>query len=389
LKVARTARNETVYYHRNMTKVASLELPKRLESIQALRGVAALLVLFFHMTEFQRQMAEGNAADIALVSSIWDRGWAGVDLFFIISGFIMVYVTRQSGRGFADVRSFMVARLTRIYPLWWVCAGIMSVYFWITYGMPAAPDRVANSSEAFSYATKSFLLIPQAVPPMLGLGWTLIHEMFFYIIFAGLLFLPRKFLPWALGVWALVTLVGSQFITPAAYARDFFELAASPLSLEFIAGGFAGYCVIKGNLFAPKPLFIIGAILVCLGMFFFPAINIGTYTTSRVAVFALPFLLLTYGWVCCELKGTLGVPKWLSRLGDWSYSLYLTHYIVLVTLRRIYRMIMPEELKVGVAGIWDNVLFALLAVLISVMVAAIFYAVIERPSLKLFKSWRH
>jgi len=49
-------------------------------------------------------MAVGNAADIALTSGIWDRGWAGVDLFFVISGFIMVYVTRETGRSFGDVR---------------------------------------------------------------------------------------------------------------------------------------------------------------------------------------------------------------------------------------------------------------------------------------------
>ena len=365
-----------------------IDLPKRLNSIQALRGVAALLVLFFHMAEFQRQMAEGNPSDTALVSGIWDRGWAGVDLFFIISGFIMVYVTRQSGRSFADIRNFIVARVTRIYPLWWVCAGIMAVYFLMTYGMLAAPDRVEGSSDAFAYAARSFLLIPQEVPPLLGLGWTLIHEMFFYIVFAGLLFLPRKYLPWALSVWAILTVIGSQFIAPAAYARNFMELVASPLSLEFIAGGFAGYWVTRGKIIPSKALVIGGALLVFLALFFFPYVELGTYTTSRVAMFALPFLLLTYGWVCCELKGQLKAPKWLSKLGDWSYSLYLTHYIVLVTLRRIYRHVFPEDLKVGADGIIDNVIFALLALLLSIITAAIFYNLIERPSLRLFRKLR-
>ncbi|MEP3889824.1 MAG: acyltransferase [Hellea sp.] len=365
-----------------------IDLPKRLNSIQALRGVAALLVLFFHMAEFQRQMAEGNPYDTALVSGIWDRGWAGVDLFFIISGFIMVYVTRQTGRSFADIRNFIVARVTRIYPLWWVCAGIMAVYFLMTYGMLAAPDRVEGPSEAFAYAARSFLLIPQEVPPLLGLGWTLIHEMFFYIVFAGLLFLPRKYLPWALSAWAILTVIGSQFIAPAAYARNFMELVASPLSLEFIAGGFAGYLVTRGKIVATKALVIGGAALVFLALFFFPYVELGTYTTSRVAMFAVPFLLLTYGWVCCELKGQLKAPKWLSKLGDWSYSLYLTHYIVLVTLRRIYRLVFPDDLKVGAAGIIDNVIFALLALGLSIITAAIFYNLIERPSLKLFKKLR-
>ena len=224
-----------------MTNGSVKTLPKRLDSIQALRGIAALLVLLFHTAEFQRQMAGENSPDIALVSGLWDRGWAGVDLFFIISGFIMVYVTRQTGRSVTDVRRFITSRVTRIYPLWWVCAGIMAIYFWIFYGMPAAPDRVAGPSEAMTFAVKSFLLIPQEVPPLLGLGWTLIHEMFFYIVFAVLLFLPKRFLPWALLGWAGVTVIAAQFAQTPPYARSLAELVASPLSLEFILGGLAGY----------------------------------------------------------------------------------------------------------------------------------------------------
>jgi len=204
---------------------AKTPLPQKLESIQGLRGIAALLVLLFHMASFQRQMARGNTDDIALVSGIWDNGWAGVDLFFVISGFIMVYVTRDSGRHFKDIGHFLVSRVTRIYPLWWVCAGIMTLYFWVTYGMPAAPDRVADSHEAMSYAAKSFMLIPQQAEPILGLGWTLIHEMFFYLIFACLLFLPRKYLPLALAAWAALTIIGAQFISPAAFGRNIAELA--------------------------------------------------------------------------------------------------------------------------------------------------------------------
>ena len=360
-------------------------LPKRLESIQALRGIAALLVLLFHMTAFQSQMAEGNPSDVKLVSGIWDNGWAGVDLFFVISGFIMVYVTQNFGRGLRDVGQFIVSRITRIYPLWWVCAGIMTLYFWLTYGMPAAPDRVADSREAISYAVKSFMLIPQKAEPILGLGWTLIHEIFFYIVFACLLFLPRKLLPLLLMVWAVLTIIAAHYIRPAAFGRSLAELAASPLSLEFIGGGLAGYLILARRVFQPKLLFILGVILACLGLLFFPEDGKISYTVLRVTIFTLPFICLTYGWVGCELKQGWKIPLWLSRLGDWSYSLYLTHYIVLVTLRRIYRMMLPEELWVGAPGIWDNVIFAILGLSFSVITASVFYRCFERPCLKFFK----
>ena len=371
-----------------MTASRPLNLPTRLESIQGLRGLAALLVLLFHMASFQRQMARGNAEDIALVSGIWDNGWAGVDLFFVISGFIMVYVTRSAGQSFKDVGRFILSRITRIYPLWWVCAGIMTLYFWVTYGMPAAPDRVADSREAMAYAIKSFMLIPQQSEPILGLGWTLIHEMFFYIVFACLLFLPRKFLPLALTIWAVLTIIGVQIIRPAAFGRTIAELAASPMSLEFIAGGFAGYCISTNKIFKPKIFLIMGIILACLGLLFFPDTENMSYTVRRVAIFTIPFIFLTYGWVGCELQERWSSPKWLSRLGDWSYSLYLTHYIVLVTLRRIYRMMVPEQLWVGAPGIWDNFVFAVLALALSVITASVFYNFIERPSLKFFKKMK-
>jgi len=371
-----------------MTKTSPIKLPQRLDSIQALRGIAALLVLFFHLAAFQRQMAEDNPTDIALTTGLWDNGWAGVDLFFVISGFIMIYVTRQSGRSFSDVRRFLTSRITRIYPLWWVCAGIMALYFFITYGMPAAPDRVSGPDEAFRFAVKSFLLIPQDVPPMLGLGWTLIHEMFFYIVFAGLLFLPRGVLPLGLMIWAVITVIGAIFISPSSYARNALETFASPLSLEFIAGGLAGYLVTTGRFYAPKVLAVIGGILAVIGLAGFSVINIGPYTTNRVLVFLLPFVLLTYGWVGHEIKTSAKAPQWLVRLGDWSYSLYLTHYIVLVGLRRIYRSVAPEILDVGAAGIWDNVIFAFLALALSILTSAIFYNLVERPSLRFFKSLR-
>lgn len=372
-----------------MTHNKDAVLPVRLGSIQALRGIAALLVLFFHLAAFQRQMAEGNSADIALTTGLWDNGWAGVDLFFVISGFIMVYVTRQSGRSFGDVRRFITSRITRIYPLWWVCAGIMALYFFMTYGMLAAPDRVSGPDEAFRFALKSFLLIPQDVPPMLGLGWTLIHEMFFYIIFAGLLFLPRRVLPIGLFVWAIITVTGAVFITPAAYARNILELLASPLSLEFITGGLAAYLVTTGRFYAPKILAVIGAILAVIGLAVFSSFNIGSYTTNRVAVFLVPFVLLTYGWASHEINASAKAPLWLVKLGDWSYSLYLTHYIVLVALRRLYRSAVPEGLNVGAPGVWDNLIFAIIALALSILTSAIFYNCVERPSLRFFKSLRH
>lgn len=363
-------------------------LHKRLESIQALRGIAALFVLLFHMAEFQRQMAEHNPADVALTQGMWDNGWAGVDLFFVISGFILVYVTRNAGRSFKDIRGFITSRIIRIYPLWWVCACIMAVYFWATYGIPAAPDRVSGPGEAYTFLIKSLLLIPQDVPPILGLGWTLIHEMFFYIIFAALLFASRQKLFLCLGLWAALTIVGNFMSPTGSIAYLTTGLIFSPQTLEFILGAMVAIAIERKIVLAPKVLFFLGAILVACGLVFFPDIPVTSKSWLRVSVFALPFALLIYGWVNLEQQGKVLPYKWLSTLGNWSYSLYLTHYIVIVALRRVYRLVAPESLVVGAEGFLDNIVFAILVISLSICVAAIFYHFVEKPSLKFLKTIR-
>jgi len=106
---------------------------QKLNSIQALRGLAAVFVLIYHIAQQQmhaigaiigERKGAAPTVDGWLLSGPWTQGYAGVDLFFVISGFIMVYVTQnftqQTGRKVAQVGSFFYKRFVRIYPLWWV-----------------------------------------------------------------------------------------------------------------------------------------------------------------------------------------------------------------------------------------------------------------------------
>ena len=306
-------------------------LPQRLNSIQALRGIAAILVLFFHIAEFQRQMVGVNSPDLVLLNGVWNQGWAGVDLFFVISGFIMVYVTRNTGRSLTDIRTFLWARMTRIYPLWWVCCSVLALYFFITYGMVEAPDRVSSKQEAWAFFARSMMLIPQERLPLLTLGWTLIHELFFYLVFAAILCAPRKLLPKLLALWVGITLLGYFFVGPHISRGPIFDLIMSPLSLEFIFGAFAGILVIKRRLILPKSIFVMGMVLSALSLFLFPFPE--ATDLSRIIVFILPMSALVYGATCLDIEGKFKTPAILVHLGNWSYSIYLTHYLVLISLR--------------------------------------------------------
>jgi len=369
----------------------------RLDSIQALRGVAAMLVLLFHIAELQRQFLTAGSAEYELTRGFWDRGGNGVDLFFVISGFIMVYVTRDTVPSLATARQFLWARATRIYPLWWVCAGIMTGYFWVSYGIPAAPDRIAGPSEAWRYAIKSFALFPQEAPPMLGVGWTLIHEMFFYLVFAVSLLFARRRLIWILFGWAALTFMTLVVFGPANSFGAIYKVVANPMSIEFIGGAVTGILFVKWqekqiSLNLCYSLAVCSVIFIFIIMYSDFQFKWADQYLSRTLVYTVPMSMLVFALLQLEIRGRLSIPRWLRTLGDWSYSLYLTHFIVFVSMRRILRMgdpYMSESMKDLIlterAGALNNIVYAIIAIVLCLITAAIFYKFIERPSLAYFR----
>jgi len=372
----------------------------KLKSVQALRGIAALLVLFYHIGEqmiHSARLQGGGGAELLtdkwLFLGPWRQGYAGVDLFFVISGFIMVFVTYNSGRSVKDIGQFVYKRVVRIYPLWWVFVTIFAGYFFVTYGIWASPDLKGGTEPNFAYFLRSLLLVPQDSKPVLRLGWSLIHEMQFYLIFAIILLLPRRFMLPALGGWAAVNVMGFllswQSWGPAA------SIVFSVLSLEFIIGACAGWCVKQRIYKFAQPIFIFGVISSVLVVLFYTDQSRTMVAWGRVAVYSLPFAALIYGVAGLEQQNKLTSPPWLVHIGDWSYSLYLSHYLVLIGIIRIAREAKPylpqnivENLSLGAPGLWDNIAFALAAIILSIIAAALSYYIVEGPILKLARSKR-
>lgn len=356
-----------------------------------LRGIAAICVVYYHMAGQQIQAIGPNPVkDLWVLAGPWNQGYAGVDLFFVISGFIMVYVTRNTGRSLSDVGQFLYKRVVRIYPLWWVFASIMGLYYFLAHGMWGAPSLQGLTAPAIGYFVKSLLLIPQNIFPVLGLGWSLIHEMQFYIIFATFLLAPRRWLPFLLAVWATANFVGHFAFwddgNPAV------KLVFSLLSLEFIAGGFTAMLILKGIVFKPKWAVMIGGACVVAALWFYTDKSLSMSSWGRVAVFTVPFALVTYGLVTLENLGVFTPARWLEVLGDWSYSLYLSHYLVFIGIRRIGREAAPylpegivSTFTLGAPGAADNIAFILAASLLSILTAGLCYRFIEQPLLRLAK----
>lgn len=282
----------------------------KLQSIQVLRGIAALLVVFYHA--FYAQWAAITAAGhetTPLLKGLYANGYAGVDLFFVISGFIMVWVTRDQKQGAAGSADFLFARLTRIYPLWWAAAFVATLYYLLLH-TPEMTDpgwrHAMKEGGAGEYLLKSFLLIPQQDFPVLSIGWTLIHELYFYAVFAGLILLPRRLLPVALLVWGGLVMAASLAGWSHHEAHSLLTLAVHPLTMEFLFGAAVGLILSAGYVVRPGLLTLVGALSLLAALCLSSAeVTPQMLQWGRVASFGLPCALLVYGVAALEMKNRL------------------------------------------------------------------------------------
>ena len=298
-------------------------------------------------------------------------GGSGVDLFFVISGFVMVYVTRGSFGSAATPAVFLYNRATRIYPPVWLFTALALAGF---YAVGSAPDWLDPSS-----ILPSFLLWPTALPPLLGVSWTLIHEMYFYLVFALFLSGPARWLRSWLAVWAIIVLAGN--FTGLGRIDPRLAIALHPMTLEFILGCIAGLLACSGRRkFAPFAL-VLGLALYVLAwiVMAFTARDGGPLPLewARTLACGPAAFLLVYGMAVLEADHGWRAPRPLVALGDWSYALYLSHPLVLAALALLWA---PWE---QAGNPLDNIAWMATAAAAAIGFAALAYLLFERPVLAL------
>jgi peptidoglycan/LPS O-acetylase OafA/YrhL len=339
-----------------------------------LRALAALLVLLYHLVNtsaFGWTDPSGNLQQpAALISAI---GFAGVDLFFVISGLVMVLTCYDRfGRG-DEWTQFLKRRVARIYPLYWLATlGVLAVC-WVQ------PELAAREKFAWPTFVQSLLLWPQPQYPIVAVGWTLTYEMFFYLAFAALLVLPRRWLLWELGVWAAITLLmfamhndPQHRLTPDGHLA--LPLYASPLALEFIAGCVIGWLARRGQSAWAATAAAAGAAgLVAGGGYVGMKFPIDAhYGLVRAGVFGGAAALLVYGAVGLERRGWFSIPRRAVFWGDASYSTYLTHMYVLWLVAAAW----PSLGRSAAGGPW---MATLIGVAACSAASAMCHCAIERP----------
>ncbi len=302
---------------------------RKMLSVQMLRGVAILLVLFFHLTE-----AEKRYFGLDIGGNFAAFGNAGVDIFFAISGFVVVGVARElehcGVRGFFN---FAYDRAARIYPIYWIYCIALIVPFLID---PRLVNSLARMDGIPDYL-RSFLLLPNRTPPVLLVGWTLVFEVYFYAVLSLMLLLRIPVLV-GLTLWlAALLLCNLRWRDVDASQFPVLALISSPLSLEFIGGGFASYAIFR-RLGTHTAAWLLGAAVVLAGVLcattplpredidpWFRALRYGP-----IGVIALIAL------VSLEKRVHAPFLRWLATIGDASYSTYLTHTLVLSAIGRLF-----------------------------------------------------
>lgn len=383
-----------------------------LNSVQILRAAAAALVVIFHAFALWRE-GVGPGGD-TLFMGPWDRGYAGVDLFFVISGFIMVWVTQERAGRPREAAQFAYARVTRIFPLWWVfCAG-MGAYFWLTYGQPASPALVAPH-EAYGVFVRSMALWPQRLQPVLTVGWTLIYELAFYAIFAVLMLLRRQWRMPLIGLWGVIligliimpvimpvaapsaasSLIPSSASLPASWVRVWL----SPLCLEFVMGAGVAWAVLRWPRRLKSPvtaltILSLGVIGLCLGLFGINLMGVSetgsaamggaSLSLARLSQFGLPSALILMGLVRLERSDYSFNWRLGIYMGNASYALYLSHLLTLLIWRKVW-----ELSGVGMTpNAMNAAIFTVLGTGLSLVAAHFVYRWIEAPLLRLTRRFR-
>lgn len=280
-------------------------------SIQALRALAAFMIVLYH--------ARGLAGLEAVETSTGLPPWltSGVDIFFVISGFVMTAST-QGKRLRAD--AFLAARLIRIVPLYWIALSTLLVFMalgWSIHPWPPAGEIAKSYLFVFYTDRHTGEMAPFLVP-----GWSLNYEMYFYLVFAALIWLPARPRIMAIALFFLVSVAMRRFL-PASDAIVF--RLTSPLPFEFVAG--MAIAVVRAPLGRVPPPLGLGAMFVG---FLALAAHIAL---PRTLAFGVPAALIVAGAVVAEplFRARAAVP--LHKIGDASYSLYLSHGFTFALLR--------------------------------------------------------
>jgi exopolysaccharide production protein ExoZ len=317
----------------------------RLLSIQYLRAVAVLMVLGYHACLFGWRTG-------------FEIGAAGVDVFFVISGFILWTIAAERPQ---TPGRFLLKRLGRVAPLYWlVTLAVAGLALW-------RPGMIFDADPTAPHLALSMIFVHHLNPsgrpdPVLPVGWSLNDEALFYLIFAASLFAPQRWRFRAL----VIGLVG-VVVTGTVFYKLYY-LGYNMMFFQFIAGAWLAKRRLEGRL----PSAGWGWMMLLWAIAIFAVLEpFDLYQTlMRPFTWGAPALALVAGAVTLEARKPLPNIPVLRFIGDASYSIYLVHWPVVSALKYVMNS--------------NQLIYLPLAIGLSLAAGAILHIWVERPLLRLF-----
>lgn len=329
----------------------------RLDGLQAGRAIAALMVVAFHANTF---ILPDRFYDGAASARAFNMGYAGVEFFFVLSGFIMYYVHARDFSRPERSLAFLRKRILRIYPIYWVIIGTLLVLYF------AAPGRGPENARDPVAIVTSVLLWPMPELPIMRVAWTLQHEMLFYLVFT-LSILNARIGLLAFGLWMAGCIV-APLAEWVSYPVGFLLSAYNVL---FLLGVGAALIFRRIPQPASRLLLVAG-----MGLFLFTGLSevYGLVAWDK-AWRTWSYGLGATGITAALAAGAVSPPRILTFLGDASYSIYLVHLPAMSILGLVLR-------KLGAPWALPPTAFLVLMILLSAVVGSLVYAFVERPLLR-------
>jgi len=351
-------------------------------NIQFLRAIAALMVVFYHVSgHFFATGGKNSGNFFSFMSQI---GYMGVDIFFVISGYIMWHTTKHA-QGIHDVLKFIYSRLTRIYPLYWSFFFLLTVMYW-------GKEKLDTVDIVGSF----FLTTSSLGDMILTIAWTLQYELYFYLFFALLLFVTRKHrIKFLVFVFFTILLIQTYAIVNLdIYNKEHFYAISrlylfwfSPFVVEFLLGSFVAYYFEHARIKYLMPL-AIGIGVLTIGALYYQEYNIegtlaqGYYMPQRVLFFGTLSMLLLAFVVELNKRKIILLEKIALSLGNASYSLYLSHIILLLVIYKLGIRDMIQDFG-RYQGLW-----MFLIVVFLVLYSLLHYKLVELPLLRFSKKMK-
>jgi peptidoglycan/LPS O-acetylase OafA/YrhL len=332
---------------------------KKLEHLQVLRGIAATMVVLFHA----QGMCPAYAGAQSISGMLMGRsGGYGVDLFFVLSGFIIRYAEPDAGY---EPWAFIRKRVARIVPVYWLLSLAVLGLRWVV------PQLHNSAPPSTSFVLKSlfFVSFTEGTQPIVFVGWSLEYEMLFYLAAFALLAIGRAPWKWLVIAFSMCGAAGALLaVSMTSPASHFFF---NPIILEFALGvQLASY--VRTNRVDLVSSAVLAAALLIVGW-----VNRASWG-GQVIVAGVPAAVLVGVFARLDQRGTSRAPSFLVRMGDASYSTYLLQVFLLSAAgkvaKRVFGTANPDVLVVVVTAF-------------TIGAGLLFYRWVEHPVTRRIGAW--